>query len=357
MNFSNFSGEGVVLTEFGQVFNPIEIDNFLIVSYVICFIWGFPLNMTIAVTIIRFRRFHRKPRNIFLLGIIFSHLTFFIPLISKFIYSAIYLEESLCHVYISVVGVPQGLLLVNTLLALIDRYLAINHPLVHRQKMTGRLAWILVICSSIFIVFSFKFVYIFRLAPLRCEVLILHTQIILIGLTILFVLSTAFNFILHRQTKNFLGETRTICPSANRRHVAPLDGHQMEEIELAVIGNNSSNAAVSSTPVAGDNPAVDGLISIHVNRRQLSQMGMNATRCLISGVTSIVVTALPPTIFVSSFLACRMISQTECSHFNWLASYMIELGIINILYNPWIYLTRNKELRTAITCQCQVCRF
>jgi hypothetical protein len=58
---------------------------------------------------------------------------------------------------------------------------------------------------------------------------------------------------------------------------------------------------------------------------------------------------------VSSFLACRIISQTDCSHFNWLAPYMIELGLINIVFSPLIFLKRNKELRSALTCQFYRC--
>ena len=37
-------------------------------------------------------------------------------------------------VYVVVVGVPHGLLLLNMLLALTDRFVAINYPLLHREK-------------------------------------------------------------------------------------------------------------------------------------------------------------------------------------------------------------------------------
>jgi hypothetical protein len=92
-------------------------------------------------------------------------------------------------------------------------------------------------------------------------------------------------------------------------------------------------------------------MSIHVNREKLGQMEMEATRTLIIGVTSLAVTALPPTVFVSIFLACRLVSQSDCSQMNWLAPYMIELGLINIVCSPLIFLLRNKELKAALTCQ------
>jgi hypothetical protein len=359
INSSSSGREDIVLTESGQVFNPIDIDTILFVGYIVCCCIGIPLNMSIAITIIRFRRFHRKPRNIFLLGIIFSYLAFFIPAVIKLIYSGFYPNESLCQVYVALVGVPQGLLSVNMLLALADRYLAINHPLLHREKMTVRFASVAIISSSTSTVFCLKFVYIVGLSPLRCEVWLVHAKIILVILTLLFLLCTALNFIVYRQTKILLSESRMICPSADdgRHHIVTVDGQQIEWIELATIANESSNTGMS-TSVTNDNSTTTTTarpISIHVNRRKFGQMEIEATCTLITGVTSLVVTSLPPTIFVSSFLACRIISQTDCSHFNWLAPYMIELGLINIVFSPLIFLKRNKELRSALTCQFYRC--
>jgi hypothetical protein len=359
MNFFNNSTnlEDIVLTESSQVFNPIDIDTFLIVGYIICCLIGIPLNLSIAVTIIRFRRFHRKPRNIFLLGIIFSYLSFFIPAIVKLIYSGIDPDDSLCRVYVSVVGIPQGLLSVNMLLALADRYVAINFPLLHREKMTVRFASVLIIFSSILTIFFLKFVYIVGLVPLRCEVRLFHTKIILLILSILFVMCTALNFIVYRHTRTLLCESRMICPSVeeDRCQIVSVNGHQVEWIELSTIENVSSNAAVPSTPINENSATVSRPTSMHVNRRKFVQMEIEATCTLITGVTSLVVTSLPPTIFVSTFLACRLMSQSDCSHLNWLAPYMIELGLINIVFSPLIFLTRNKELRAAITRQMFKC--
>jgi hypothetical protein len=360
MNGNCDQGE-TVLTQTGDVFNPVNLDDtkYAIAQFACCLI-GIPLNISIAITLIRHRRLRKKPRNIFLLGIILSNLSFFIPTIIKLIYWGFYPIESLCRVYVALVGVPHGLLSLNMLLALADRYLAINHPLLHREKMTVRFASVAIILSSISTVFCLNFVYIVGLAPLRCEVWLVHAKIILVILTLLFLLCTALNFIVYRQTKILLSESRMICPSADdgRHHIVTVDGQQIEWIELATIANESSNTGMS-TSVTNDNSTTTTTtarpISIHVNRQKFGQMEIEATCTLITGVTSLVVTSLPPTIFVSSFLACRIISQSDCSHFNWLAPYMIELGLINIVFSPLIFLKRNKELRSALTCQFYRC--
>jgi hypothetical protein len=229
------------------------------------------------------------------------------------------------------------------LLALIDRYVAINHPLLHRKKMTVRLASVIVLLSSTLIVFLLKFIYIFDLAPLRCEVWLVHAKIILVILAVMFASSVTLNVIVYRQTKNYLSESQCYATSTN---------DDIGQIQNAIfdVGNVVMDSVERAIP-AGDYSIPMTPMSIHVNREKLGQMEMEATRTLIIGVTSLAVTAVPPTIFMSIFLACRLVSQSDCSQMNWMAPYMIELGLVNIVCSPLIFLLRNKELKAALTCQ------
>nr|CAH0104740.1 unnamed protein product [Daphnia galeata] len=325
MNNSNSSHhqDDVVLTQSGEVYNPIDLDdNFLIITKFVCCSIGIPLNLSIAFTIVHRRRLHRKPRNIFLLGIIFSYLMFFVPSVIKLIYWAVYPIESVCRGYVAVVGVPQGLLLLNMLLALVDRYMAINHPLLHREKMTVRSAAVLIAIGSLVVVFLLKFIFIVHIiAPLRCE------------------------------TKDLLAESRRLTLATN--NAMRENDEDAEWIELGSIGNESrmNHRASSGSGSMTDHSTHIKSMSIHVDKRKLSQIELEATRTLITGVTSLMVTALPPTVFVSIFLGCQLFFGAECSNLNWLSPYMIELGLIHAVYNPLIFIVRNKELRTALTCQ------
>jgi hypothetical protein len=345
--------DNVVLDKDGHVYNPIDLDdNFLIVTKFVCCSIGIPLNVTIAFTIIHRRRLHRKPRNIFLLGIIFSYLTFFLPSVIKLIYWGLYPVESVCHGYVAVVGVPQGLVLLNMILALIDRYLAINRPLLHRDKMTVRLATITVIVSSLFVILLLKFLFLARIiAPLRCEVCLLHVKIVLIILSVLSVACTVMNFIVYQQTKALLAESRRLTSATTNKTID--NDVQAEWVELAITGIESQNFRASSgSGSLNDHSSQVKSMSIHVDKTRISQIELEATRTLITGVTSLIVTALPPTIFVSVFLGCQLVlGGMECSSLNWLSPYMIELGLIHAVYNPLIFIARNKELRTALTCQ------
>jgi hypothetical protein len=339
----------IVLTQNVDIFNPVEIDFILTVAHFLCCSIGIPLNVSIVVTIVRLRRLYRKPRNIFLLGIIFSNLSFFVPAIIKLIYWGLYPIEFVCQIYVALVGVPQGLLSLNMLLALIDRYLAISHPLYHREKMTVRLACGLVPLSSSLVVFLLKFVYILGVGTLRCEVWLFHTKIVLIILTVVFASCIALNVIVYRRTRNHLSESQCFASLTNDAD----NSHQIQTVETINLGNVTERNESRATAVVqndGTYPIIRPM-SIHVSRQKLCQMEMEAAHTLVVGVTSVIITSLPPTIFVSIFLVCRFVSQSECSHLNWLAPYMIELGLIKIVTSPLIFIVRSKELRTALTCR------
>lgn len=108
------------------------------------------------------------------------------------------------------------------------------------------------------------------------------------------------------------------------------------------MSSTSTNDNYSSVPPVNR-------LSIHLNKKQMSRVKIETTRTLICGLTSLLITTFPPVIFVSGFLMCRWInSQSECSHLNWLAPYMMEMGLINFISSPLIFLIRNKELREAM---------
>ena len=323
MNNSSFQLE-VVLTQNGEVYNPMNIGIASLIIKIVCCSIGIPLNISIAFTItFNIRRLHRKPRNFFLLAIILSYLSFFIVPVIELLYWGLDPNESLCRAYVAAIFVPQGFLLINMLLALIDRYLAINHQLLHRAKMTNRLACCLIATCSILTVFLFKFVYIVRLSILRCEILLLHAKILSILFIILFVSCTTMNIIIYRQTKILLRESRTVEATPDN----------------SVVANNPSNNVV--TPM-----------SIHVGRNKQGQLEIEATRTLIISMTSLCVMPFLNVVFIATFFACRLVfGQSACSNFNEMLPYVKDMCLIPAIYCPIIFLVRNKELRAAWTCQ------
>ena len=316
----------VVLTENNETHNPITVDiASVILKFLCCFI-GIPLNFIIAFTICHRHRLQRKPRNFFLLGITLSYLSFFIPPAIELIYWSMDPMEPVCHAYVAVVAVPQGLLLINMLLALTDRYFAINYPLLHQAKMTTRMAICLIIPISLLTIFLMKFVYIVRLGTLRCEVWLVHVKMMTTILIILFASCIVSNIIIYRQTKTLLRESRTLQATQNER-------------DPSNRGSNVNNDA-----------SVVNSMCIHVDRERLCEIEMETTRTLMIGVVSLCVMPCLALIFIATFLGCRLIfGQVACSSFLIIVPFLKELCLTPAVYGPVIFLARNKELRAAWT--------
>ena len=362
MDHFNQTGN-ILLTEDGKVQHPINVDLFLIVTKCITSVIGIPLNLLVAIIIIRLRRFHSKPRHIFLLGIIFSDLFIYVPVLIEFVYwnSPV---NYVCEAYVAVVGLPYSILLLNMLLALSDRYIAIKNPLWHRKRVTVRFAVICLLLSSASSVFIMKFVYIFGFAPIRCEIWFDHGRVVGLTTVLLFVLCTIANFIVYRQTKTLLQKSRTVKPEINdiglRTFIQNQETTDVESqaasqiyvgnntnttpalIEVQTIGNKTRNATDSNVDTSAS-------MAIHVDSKTLHKMEMEATRTLITSVTSLFAMALPPVLLFLTVYFCRLIGTFQCSRVSWVAPYFKIFGLIHSSINPLIWLLRNDEFRLVLT--------
>ncbi len=276
-------------------------------------------------------------------------MSFFVPAIIELLYWGPYPIDSVCQSYVAVVALPHGLLLSNMLLALADRYVAINHALFHREKITVCFASVLIILSSISTVFLMKFVYILRLGrPLRCEMWLVHIKIMAVVLTVLFVACTVLTIIVHRQLKTTGRQSRTPSPTTifDDPHMAVVDIGNVEWIELASTGNETTqtNTSEHSTIVRSMSIRLDGEMI-------LSGTEIEGARTLVIGFTPVVVMAYCGIIFVSTFFACRLFGQFQCVDLSWMGPYVKELSLIPAFYGSLIFLKRNKELRSAYACQ------
>ena len=328
MNGTNRS-ENILLTEDGKVQNPIDSNIFLLVTKCISSVIGIPLNLLVAIIIIRLRRLYSKPRHIFLLGIILSDLFIYVPVIIEFIYWIVP-SNYICEAYVAVVDLPYAALLLNMLLALVDRYVAIKIPLWHRKRITVRFALVCFLLSSASIICITKFVYIFNFASIRCEISFDHSRVVGLTMAVLFVLCVIANSIVYRQTRTLL----------QKRHI-DVENNVMPET-IVTKNRNATCANVESSNTSFS-------MAIHVDRQTLHKMKMDATRTLITSVTSLFALALPPLLFFLTLYFCRLFGTYQCSRISWMAPYFKELlGLFHAAINPMICLLRNDEFRLVV---------
>ena len=354
---SSIANHEILLTVNGKVYNPIKIDHtfFAVTKFVSCSI-AIPVNVSLAFTILCHCYLYRKPRNVFLFAIVFSNLTCFIPSIMELIHW-IWLPnvESICHAYVAVVAVPHALVLLNMFLALVDRYLAISHPFLYREKVTLRLASTIVILSSTLTVFLLKFVYIFGQAPLGCEIHLFRVKFILIILVALLLLCTVLNYIVYGHTKKFSTPRRISSTSTNDEgcHIATIDGN-IDWIELEVFRNQTLNERrlLDNNSVSRLNGLSDIGMSVRVDNEILDELEMESTRTLLIGVTSLLVVAYVDIIYLSSFLGCQLIADIrECVDPNtWMEHFIKELGLIPAFDGSIIFHLLFSKLSTSLAC-------
>lgn len=333
VNSSNVSDELLVID--GQVRGAILQDIPLILFKVACSAVGVPLNLLVASVILRLRRLHSKPRNIFLLGITFSNLTAFVPVFFEVVYF-FYPLDVICKCYVAVNHLPDIFLMLNIFLSLADRYVAIRHPLWHRKKVTvRRVVWGLVIAFTTAILIS-KLVFLVGLESFECAVNFRASRVMGTVLLALFVMCVAARIAVYQQTRKLLVHHRSIAM------VETATTNGQEEVFCMANANGTSSQGVTSS-----NTRVRE--SVNFNQTTLHRIELEATKSLVAGVTSLFVLASPLLIYFVSISICRLVYiVARCNSYSWIVSYLKQLLLVHAIYHPVIYLAWNRELSAAV---------
>jgi dopamine receptor D1 len=338
----------------------IQINVFIMIAHFICCVIGIPLNVFIASVIVSMRRLRSKPRNILLLGLILSDLSAFVPVLMEFAYLH-FPSLELCRTYVAISGLPYILFLINTLLALVDRYTAIAHPLWHFNQVTPVLIVRCQLVASLTASFVYKFPYVVQFLPLSCELQLLQEfNSIAITLMILFSSCILAHVIVYRQTKRVLAnyvpkgwKRGTFTSSKNEKRAAEVvtrsEGVQsLQQQPLSIFQQPLSSMNSDGTQQQRQQVPVDEM-SIHISDRRVSQLEVEATRTMIVNVTSLSIMTGPFILFTLTVFLCRFSGEEQVgSSLAWLAPYLKELVVLHAVYHPAIQLSRSSELSSAM---------
>lgn len=313
--------DDIIYTATGEIFNPLILSFAVIINKLVLVSIGIPFNLLTVIPLINHPRLNKKPRNVFQSGIAISYLSFFLIPIIELVYHLLP-AEFICQIFIATMFVPQACLLINCLLALIDRSIAMAYPLKHREKMTCSLARYIVFICSIMIIAVVKFVYISDTENLHCELWLNHIRMSLIILIVLLVLCLLLNFYVYKQTMIHLTEARNI------------------RLGVSTGGDISDHSTASES------------LSVHISRRKFNEMELEANLTLVISVSSLCIMPFIGICFVISFLTCQFFyGESECSGFTVAGPYIRDISLSPAIYGPIIFLARNKEFRHVYQCQ------
>ncbi|KAK4029976.1 hypothetical protein OUZ56_022932 [Daphnia magna] len=302
--------DDVVRTSSGEIFNPMVLSFTAIITKLVVVSLGIPFNLFVICPLANVRRLRKKIRNVFQLGISLSHLSSFVPPTIELVYY-LHPNEYVCQSFMATVLVPQACLLSNCILALIDRSLAMAYPLRYREKMTGRLVRYVMIACSTLIVFLVK-IRLHR-RPCRSPLRNSHKS--------------------HsKQTKKHLNEAKTVRLGAS--------------------------ATFTDNSIVNIDHSVSEPMSVHISKKRLNQMELEANLTLVISVGSLCITPLLGIGFVASYLACEFIyGESECSGFTLVGPYVRDVSLLPAVYGPIILLIRNEELRQVLFILAHACKW
>ena len=339
--------------------NPIHLNSFILVVHYICCLLGIPPNAFIACFILSKRYLRRKARNIFLLGLVLCNLSAFVPFFIELAYIRFPSNAKLGQICVVVVGLPFTLYLSNLLLALADRYIALAHPLWHRNKVTVRWAALWQIFVSLSMTLVYSFVYITGLVELECEGNLVQVGALSIILLVLFSACIIAQIIVYRQTKSILS---SYVPTTSLRRGTSTQPQQTPRIEILLIegvveidsanrGNAQQQNRLLADGISAPNETFSASVhlQVHMSEQTVSKLDIEATQTLIAGVSSLTFLSGPFILFSLTTFICHLFpDQFECSSISWLSPYFELLLVLYAVYHPIMLLFRKIEISSEI---------
>ena len=204
MNASMFNG-----TYADSVGSALSLSKIEFVINMTCTLIGIPLNVIVAMLIICSG--NRRSYHIFTVGVLFSNVyTLSTALLD---YAVTYWPlDALCFVYYSTFGSSYTLLLLNVLLATLDRWSSLVVPQWRRSNITIFRLIILQVVAFVLISVLIDLPYIVRFVPLQCAI---HIDVVKWMAFIdcpLMAACIALKLILYRASKSCANHEEVITP-------------------------------------------------------------------------------------------------------------------------------------------------
>lgn len=333
---------------------PLFVDHFLSISHLICALIGFPLNVLIVAFIATRRRLH-QPRNILWLGIILSNLFILTNQVIELYTFFSASSPTGCKIRTWLAGLPYVTLLMNQLLALIDRYLSISRSVWYRQSVTIR--WIAAIqfCCFALICLLVKGHYVFGVIPFNCKVIPPLDRTVFFSFVLaFFLLCVAGQVMLYVKTKTYL-----VIGMANDS--GDTMAQRASDIALSVIQSRRvQDGDTELTTVVPSTEQTRKHYFVRIGNQTVSRLELEATRNVTIGVSSLCLFAFPWLVCSALMLTCldnhlgQMSSETSlafetCSNYGWAASYARELFVFHSIYHSVFYVARSRDFAAAIS--------
>ena len=308
----------------------LPLTSNMLIVHLVCICLGVPLNVFVGWVIIRNRRLH-NPRNTFWLGSILCHLTALLFALLECLVSRSPSSVP-CFMYSTMIGTSYTMLLINSLLATLDRWAAISHPLWHRKHVTVIGVILVQLASAISVTFLLTLPFWTRLLPLRCGV---H-QTVITWITCCYLLLAVLGLI--AQTIVYLKARKYLVHYNSARYIVVYSKTAASQDELhqdSTAGRNKAASLVIAHPRTSH-------FFVHCRDKTISKLELEATITLVVGVMSLCLFTIP---FALVFITARIWPSPSVMS---IIPYARQLALVHALYNPLMYVIRSREFKWAL---------
>lgn len=321
---------------------PVTVSRVETIIHLICLSQGIPINVLIGVVIARNRRLH-NPRNTFWLGIIALNLmTMFMAVLKLLVVHVAQPGDFTCLFFSSTTGKPYTILLFVMLLATLDRYVAITHPLYHRKHVTVRLVIIVQLGISVAVFFLLSMPFIFGWIPLRCGFNLTLSKWTMLLRSILVSLCITAQVKVYLVTRQYLRQAEVQPPSIPMQQLAIVTNDR-DELQRPP----SAAPAESTSSLSAVNMNKNAPFFVHRRNKTVSKLELEASLTLVVGVLSLCIITAPMFVVYFSLSVCQQLGG-DCSGLTSLVVYVRQAALIHAVYGPLIYMIRSREFASAV---------
>ncbi|XP_045032475.1 olfactory receptor 226 [Daphnia magna] len=321
---------------------PVTLSRTETILYLICVSQGLPINLLIGFVIARNRRLH-NPRNTFWFGIIVLNiLNIFMTVLKMLVVYVAQPGDFTCLFFSSITGKPYTILLFVMLLATLDRYVAITHPLYHRKHVTVRLVIIVQLGISVAVFFLLSMPFIFGWIPLRCGFNLTLGKWTMFLRSILVSLCITAQVRVYLVTRKYLRQAEVQPLSIPMQQTGFVLKHR-DDLQRPP----STTAAESSTSLSVVNMNKNAPFFVHRRNKTVSKLELEASLTLVVGVLSLCVITTPMFILYVALSVCQQVGG-ECTGMTYSIPYVRQAALIHAVYGPLIYMIRSREFASAV---------
>jgi Serpentine type 7TM GPCR chemoreceptor Srsx len=224
-----------------------------------------------------------------------------------------------CQLFPAAMGKPYPVLLINMLLATLDRFIYTKWPLLHKTHVTVWCALVVPFCCSVGALLGLIYNFLSGVTPFRCGLDPKTGKIFTIAIGTL-----AVSCILAKLFVYF------VAKKASNRHII-VD----KEIEFTDLNSQEPDERNQKT------------LGVHCNGHRTRQMELNATMTLVANLIPIILIVSLSCLYLLSQVVCKQFFD-DCEMLNHLEMFYHELILLHVFTDLLVYIVRSLEFRSAV---------